>query len=218
MECNDNQSPDLRQILGKITPLSANFQQRLQEQLLTEHYPQRHCLLRPGEIAKRIYFIRQGFLRAFSIDRNGRETTSRFFSQGELMTCIHSFFNQQPAEEYIQVLNASTLQSLSWNKLNSFYADFPESNLVGRILLQKHYTQSEKHHITMRIFNPVERYQALLSLYPKIEQQTTQTNIASYLGLSRETLSRMKSRLIRARQNMNASEIYLNQAALKVGQ
>lgn len=217
MEITDTQSPDLRQILGKITPLSASFQQRLQEQLLTENFPQRHFVLRPGEIARRIYFIRQGFLRAFSIDRNGRQTTSRFFSQGELMTSIHSFFNQQPAEEYIEVLKASTVQSLSWNKLNSFYADFPESNLVGRILLQKHYTQSEKHHIMMRIFNPLERYQALLSLYPKIEQQTTQTNIASYLGLSRETLSRMKSRLIRARQNLNTPASAVNKAALQAG-
>jgi CRP-like cAMP-binding protein len=206
MELMDTQSPDLLQVLGGITPISANFQQRLQEQLATEHFSQRHYLLRPGEIARRLYFIRKGLFRAFTLDRNGKQTTSWFFSQGELMVSINSFFNQKPTQEYIEVLAPSMVQSLSWNQLNSFYADFPEGNLIGRILIQKYYILSEQHNQMMRTLDPIGRYLALLDHHPKIEQQTTQTNIASYLGLSRETLSRMKSRMIRTRQNLNSGQ------------
>jgi len=204
MEIQEEQYPDLLQLLGTVTPLSADFQQRIQDQLLTEKLPGRHLLLRPGETSRRIYFIRKGLLRSYGIDRNGKQSTNWFISQGELMISVCSFFNQKPAEEYIEVLSEATLQSLSWNQLNSFYADFPESNLIGRILIQKYYTLSEQRSTLMRTYNPLERYHALLEQHPKIEQQTTQTNIATYLGLSRETLSRMKTRLLRNRQAANS--------------
>jgi CRP/FNR family transcriptional regulator, anaerobic regulatory protein len=90
------------------------------------------------------------------------------------------------------VLQDCTLQSLTWLELNAYYADFKESNLLGRIIIQKYYILGEERAILLCTQRPEQRYNLLLKNHPEIEQQTTQQNIASYLGIGRETLSRIR--------------------------
>jgi CRP-like cAMP-binding protein len=188
---------DLLETLGFIVPLPAPLQQRVRTELITETFSRKHLLLRPGEIFRRLYFIQSGFLRAYFIDPAGKECTSWFMGQGDLMISVFSFFTQQPAHEYIEVLQNCKLQSISWHQLNAYYADFPEGNLLGRIVTQKYYILSEERAIFLRTQTPEDRYGQLLKLHPGIEQKATQTNIASYLGISRETLSRLKAKKLR---------------------
>ncbi|TCD05940.1 Crp/Fnr family transcriptional regulator [Pedobacter frigidisoli] len=195
---------DLLETLGFIVPLPAPFQQRVNEEVIIENFGRKHLLLRPGEIARRLYFIRSGFLRAFFIDENGKECTTWFMGKGDLMISVYSFFTQKPAFEYIEVLQECKLQSLSWNQLNAYYADFPQGNLLGRIVTQKYYIMSEERAIFLRTQTPSLRYELLIAQHPDIEQKTSQNNIASYLGISRETLSRIrrkKLQLFRQTQN-----------------
>jgi CRP-like cAMP-binding protein len=197
MESN-NDTNYLLQVLGSITPLPAPFQQRVTEQTLTETYATREILLRPGDTARRIYFVKQGFLRAYFIDEKGNQCTTWFVSAGDLMISVYSFFSQRPAEEYIEVLQEATLQSLTWHQLQSYYADFPQGNLIGRIMTERYYILSEERSIFLRTQSQEERYQTLLQRYPDIEQLTTTANIASHLSITRETLSRLRSKLLRS--------------------
>jgi CRP-like cAMP-binding protein len=195
---NTEDTSDLLQVLGYITPLPEPFQLRMAAQVLTETYKSGQLLLSPGETARRIYYIKKGFLRAYTIDEKGRQCTSWFMGQRDVMISVYSFFTQRPAEEYIEVLQDSVLQSITYMQLNSFYADFKEGNQVGRVLTEKYYILSEERAIHMRTRTAEERFAILLSQHPDIEQLTTTANIASYLGLTRETFSRMRSRLLRS--------------------
>lgn len=186
------QEADLLETLSFILPLPAPFQDRVNREIITECFNRKQLLLRPGEICKRLYFIRSGFLRAFFIDENGKECTTWFMGKGDLMISVYSFFTQKPAFEYIEVLQECKLQSLSWQQLNAYYADFPQGNLLGRIVTQKYYIMSEERAIFLRTQTPTLRYEKLLEQHPDIEQQTSQNNIASHLGISRETLSRIR--------------------------
>jgi CRP-like cAMP-binding protein len=186
------QEADLLETLSFILPLPAPFQDRVNHETITECFSRKQLLLRPGETCKRLYFIRSGFLRAFFIDENGKECTTWFMGKGDLMISVYSFFTQKPAFEYIEVLQECKLQSLSWQQLNAYYADFPQGNLLGRIVTQKYYIMSEERAIFLRTQTPTLRYEKLLEQHPDIEQQTSQNNIASYLGISRETLSRIR--------------------------
>jgi len=197
MESDVKNTDNVMQMLGYLTPLSAQFQERMTSQLFTETFKSHHILLHPGEVARRIYFIKQGFLRAFTIDPNGKECTSWFMAKNDVMISVYSFFTQQPAEEYIEVLDDCVLQSLTWNQLQSYYADFREGNFIGRVLTETYYIQAEERSIFMRTKTPEERYKILIEKYKGIEQATTQSNIASYLGITRETLSRIKSKLLK---------------------
>jgi CRP-like cAMP-binding protein len=183
---------DLLETLSFIAPLPAPLQSRVNKEAITENFGRKHLLLRPGETSRRLYFIRSGFLRAFFVDENGKECTTWFMGKGDLMISVYSFFTQNPAHEYIEVLQDSKLQSISWQQLNAYYADFPQGNLLGRIVTQKYYIMSEERAIFLRTQTPNLRYEKLLEQHPDIEQQTSQNNIASYLGISRETLSRIR--------------------------
>lgn len=196
---------DLLETLSFIAPLPAPLQNRVNQEAVIENFNRKHLLLRPGETARRLYFIRSGFLRAYFIDEHGKECTTWFMGKGDLMISVYSFFTQKPAHEYIEVLQKSKLQSISWQQLNAYYADFPQGNLLGRIVTQKYYIMSEERAIFLRTQTPVLRYEKLLEQHPDIEQQTSQTNIASYLGISRETLSRIRRKKLQmCHQTQNA--------------
>lgn len=183
---------NLLDILGFTIPLPSHFQKRLNEDILTQEFRRKHYLLSPGEICRRLYFVCSGFVRAYFIDLNGKECTTWFVGKGDLVISANSFFNQQPSNEYIQVLKNCKLQSLTWHQINALYAEFHESNLLGRIFIQKYFINSEERSKFLRIQQPEERYDKVMSAYPDLHLQTTQTNIASYLALSRETLSRIR--------------------------
>ena len=186
------------QLMGQIAPLPDPFQQRIASQLRSEQPAAKTILLSPGETARRIYYVKKGFLRSYFIDPQGREHTTGFTRQGELLTSTASFLLQQPSDEYLQALQDCHLLSLSYHQLQSYYADFPEGNLIGRIITERHYAMSQQQSRILRFRRPEERYQALLQRHPDIEQLTTTINIATYLDINRETLSRTRSRLLRS--------------------
>lgn len=193
---NDREA-DLLETLSFIIPLPTPMQNRVKAESLIETFERKKLLLSPGETARRVYFVRSGFLRAYFIDDSGNECTTWFTGKGDLMISISSFFTQQPANEYIEVLQDCKLQSISWLELNAYYADFREANLVGRLITQRYFTLSEERAILLRTRSPEQRYDLLLRNHPEIEQQTTQQNIASFLNISRETLSRIRRKKIR---------------------
>lgn len=201
MENHERAQIDLFEVLGNIAPLSAAYHDRLRSQICTEHYPARHLLLRPGEVCRQIHFISSGLVRIYHIDEVGRDKTIIFMGAGELAIDASSFFEQAPATEYLETLKPTTIQSLSWHQLNSFYADFREGNYIGRIMAQKYLVLSVERNTELLCSSIPERYHALLSRHPDIEQQVSQSLIASYLGISRETLSKMKSEQLRIRSN-----------------
>jgi len=184
---------DLLQVLGHIAPLSQAYQERLRDQLETQQYPARHLLLQPGDICRRIYFISSGLVRIYMIDEEGRERTIMFMGPGELAVDVSSFYEQTPATEYLETLQETIIQSLNWHQLNTFYADFKEGNYIGRIITQKYLVLAVERNMELLTSNLEKRYESLLRQFPHIEQQVSQTHIASYLGISRETLSRLKS-------------------------
>ena len=139
-----------------------------------------------GETSRRIYFINKGFARAYYVTRQGRECTSWFMGQGDLMISVYSFYTQKPAAENIELL------SISWNQLQGIYADFPEYNYTGRLVTEKYYMLSEERTILLRTLSARERYERLLQLHPGITQKASLGQIASYLGMTQETLSRVR--------------------------
>lgn len=180
--------------LSLIAPLSAELQNAFSSYVTENAYPKKHLLLKAGHVAKRIYFINEGFARAFYFTKNIKECTSWFMGQGDLMISVYSFFTQQPAAENIELLEDSVIQSMTWGQLQSIYADFKEFNYIGRIITEKYYIQSEERAILLRTLTAKERYEFLLNSHPDIFQKASLGQIASYLGISQETLSRVRGR------------------------
>lgn len=182
----------LIQTLNFIFPLSAALDKRFRESVQEEILPKRTLLLKEGHISRKIYFINKGFARAYYVTRQGRECTSWFMGQGDLMISVYSFYTQKPAAENIELLEDSELLSMTWNQLQGVYADFPEYNYTGRLVTEKYYMLSEERTILLRTLSARERYEKLLQLHPGITQKASLGQIASYLGITPETLSRVR--------------------------
>jgi CRP-like cAMP-binding protein len=181
-------------MMAQIAPLPEPLKTRFKQYLRTDRLPKKHVLLRPGEVSRRIYFIISGFARAYFLDQNGREKTTWFMSSGDVMISVYSFFTREKAMEYIDLLEDSCLLSISWRQLQLVYQDFPEFNLLGRLLTEKYYVLSEQRMILLRMRKPEERYRFFLKIYTSALQRVPQHIIASFLELTPETLSRVRSK------------------------
>ncbi|MES2457903.1 MAG: Crp/Fnr family transcriptional regulator [Bacteroidota bacterium] len=185
----------LMHILGSISPLSSKLQERFSDYLVEEEFPKKHILLHEGETCRRIWFIKSGVTRAYYLNEQGDECTSWFMNTGNLMISVYSFLRQLPAYEHIEILEPSTLQSISYQQLQSIYADFEEGNLIGRIMTERYYLLAEERAIMLRTRSVEERYLHLLETHPDIMEKASQKQVASYLACSQETLCRLRAKL-----------------------
>jgi len=135
-----------------------------------------------------------GYITEDYYTKEGKECTSWFMGQGDIMISIYSFLTQQPAAESIEILEHSVIQSMSWTDLQAIYADFKEFNYIGRIVTEKYYIQSEERSILLRTLSARERYELLLKSHPGILKKASMGQVASYLGISPETLSRVRGK------------------------
>jgi CRP-like cAMP-binding protein len=194
---NELSDPDvLFRVLTSIAPLSGALRSRFEEFIVRRTLLKKYRLLRDGEISRHIYFIRKGSARAFYYDRDGREHTTWFMAENDLMISVYSFYTQQPAAENIELLEDSILLSMTWDQLQTIYAEFPEYNYHGRLVTEKYYLLAEERAILLRTTKPADRYLLLLKNRPKILQQASLGQIASFLGITQETLSRIRSRRV----------------------
>lgn len=193
---DSNELSDLEaffRIMAFIAPLSGALRRRFEDFIVIKTYPKKHRLLCEGEISRHIFFICKGFARAFYLDADGREHTTWFMGPGDLMISVRSFYTQQPAAENIELLESSVLLSMTWGQLQTIYTEFPEYNYHGRLLTEKYYILSEERGILLRTRRPADRYSLLLKQLPKITRQASLGQIASFLEITQETLSRVRS-------------------------
>lgn len=182
---------ELLNYLSLIHPLSEQLRQYLADNLELLILPKKAFLLKHGKICRNIYFIQKGLARCFYI-KDDKEVSSWFMKEGDVIISVESFFKQQPSYESIQALEDCELLCLHYDKLQFIFHDFPEFNFVGRVLTEKYYTLSEQRLYSLRMQRANERYAFLMTHYPELIQRVPSTFIASYLGITLETLSRIK--------------------------
>jgi len=177
--------------LNSIAILSQGLTDKIGELLIEENFKKKSLLLKQGQVAHRIYFIKQGFVRAY-YDKGDDTFTNWFMGQNDIVISVYSFFSRKPSFENIEVLEDCTLQSITWDQLQSLYQTFPEFNIIGRIITEQYYIRSEERAIDLQTLTGKQRYEKLLTIYPNIQQKATLGQIATYLGIKQETLSRIR--------------------------
>lgn len=181
----------LLSLIQSIQPLSDELKAGLSQMLRCDTFPRKHWLLQPNQVSDRLYFVETGLVRGYYL-KDGREVTSWFMREGDFLMSIASFYTRQPTQEYVELLETSTLWSITYLQLQQLYRQFPEFNVVGRLLTEKYYVLSELRTQNLRMQTAPERYQQLLADFPDIFGRVPLKYIASHLGISPETLSRLR--------------------------
>lgn len=173
--------------------------QTLHGQLHIDEYPAKQNLLLPGQTSSRVNFILEGMVRAYTDDGSG-ERTNWVMIEGDVVFAVRSFYHREPSEQYIETLEPTTIGSISYDELQKLYQESLEFNVVGRILNERYNVLAEDRANILRKHDAMERYQLFLKFYPQLEKRVPAIYIASYLGMSKDTLYKIRNGKYRAKK------------------
>ncbi len=175
-------------------PLSGDCSDYLRTIIKKSSLKKEEYLLKAGEVCTNLYFIKRGLLKCFYIVHS-REVSDWFFGELETVASIDSFYDQVKSEDFIQALEDCELLYITFDELAYLYRTFVEFNVVGRVLTNKYLRIWHRQARNIRMLTAEERYAFLLEKQPELIMRVPIRDLASYLDMSRETLSRMRGRI-----------------------
>jgi CRP-like cAMP-binding protein len=179
--------------LNAIFPLSGDLEKHLASILKERKVSKKEYLLKAGNVCRSVFFIKKGIFRCFYV-RRAKEISSWFMKEGDLIISVESFFQQKESKESIQALEDAVLFGIEYGELQQLYRTYIESNFIGRVLTEKYYTLSEQRVSSLRMQFAPDRYKFIMSNFPELIQRAPSKYIASYLGITEETLSRIRAK------------------------
>jgi CRP-like cAMP-binding protein len=154
-----------------------------------------HFLLTEDTISDEYLFLEKGYMRAFVFDVEGNEITTNFCAPGQVVFEIASFFNRTRSKENIQALTDCEGWFITYKQLNDLFHSLPEFREFGRSMLVKGFSDLKNRMLATITETAEERYATLLKTNPDIFQHAPLKNIATYLGITDTSLSRIRAAL-----------------------
>lgn len=161
--------------------------------LQTQRVPAKTTLLQEGQISKAMFFVEQGCLRTW-VNNEGKDITTQFFFEGDSVSSIESFRTSQPSLYSIETLEPSVILTLSKDDFNRLMEESPElkSEMEEHLFARLFHAQQIFYSLIRN--SPQQRYEELIKRYPHIVKRIPQHYIASYLGITSVSLSRIRNR------------------------
>lgn len=153
--------------------------------------------LKEGQLSNEYLFLEEGCMRSYLYDTEGHEITMNFYSAMQPVFEVASFFQRISSEEYIEAITESHGRVITFEKLNYLFHAIPEFREIGRALLVKGFIQFKKRTLSMINKTAEVRYAELMRTNPEIFQYASLKHIASYLGVTDTSLSRIRREFLR---------------------
>lgn len=147
-----------------------------------------------GKVCKKIAFINSGIFRIFYL-KDGIEVNTCFCEEISIVSSFGSFVNQTPSKENIQSLEDAEIVTLSYENMAKLYKTSEKWRSVKNLLTEKECLRLSNRVESLSFETAKEKYEKLITTHPKIIQRVSIQDIASYIGVSRETLSRIRSKI-----------------------
>ena len=185
----------LKELITKIKnriPLSPEAEEFLYSLSKEKTLTKGEVLIRQGQIVNKTFFVTAGCLRSYCIDKNGKEHTLLFAIKDWWISDYIAIHTDELASLTIECLTESKVIEFNAKELDGIYARFPEFESYQRHNLERHVVSLYKRILNQLQLSAVERYDLFLNQYPDIEQYTRNFHIASYLGITQQSLSRIR--------------------------
>lgn len=183
----------LLQNIARHIQLSAYEEKYFLSLWQTKKLRRKQFLLQEGEVTKNAIFVVSGLLRMYSIDKNGFEHILQFAPPGWWIGDIKSFISQQPGALYIDALEDSGIILMEKTHLDQLYKKVPSFERFFRILAENSLATYQQRLIDNLSLPAIERYNSFCRLYPSLIECLPQKQVASYIGVTPEFLSKMLS-------------------------
>lgn len=163
--------------------------------LTMEKYDKKDFIFRSGEVQKYIGYICQGLVRKYYINEKGNKITTSFISENEYATDYPSFLRQKPTKYYIQCLEPSIVVKMPYEKLQEAYRKFKDSEMYGRLIAERVLARETDRVESFLFENAEERYLGFVESHKHIMNRISLSHLSSYIGIERQSLSRIRSKL-----------------------
>ena len=183
------------QKFNEKVPLTKQEQDQLKKYLTFKKLRKKQYLLQEGDVCKTIAFVEQGALRAYSLDESDAERIIQFGLEGWTISDLYSFLTGEPATYNIDALEDSELVLISKTAHEELLQTMPKYETYTRLNITGAYLAMQRRLTSIISSSVEERYAEFIALYPHIAQRVPQHMIASYMGLTPETLSRIRKRI-----------------------
>lgn len=191
-----NTSINLDQVIELISetysPLSDLCKLDLKNASKILNFEKATMLVKEGQLADKTYFIVNGCARAFYL-KEGKDITDWFAFENDFISSIHSFFLNVPSPHYIELLEPTTFLEISRDTVLELCDKYHDFDRLGRIIATNTMLKLQQRIVSIQFETALQKYNSLLNIRPDITQRVSLTHIASYLGITLETLSRIRN-------------------------
>lgn len=179
---------------SRIMPLSEEEANAIAATMLIQSYPKGTNLLQEGQTSTEAYFVLEGCVRQYYLV-DGEEKTNNFFTEEQWVISINSFSNSTPSNFFLTCCTDCILVVGNRSKEEDLYKRFPRMETISRKVMEKFFGEQQELAAAYVTETPEQRYLTLLKNRPNLFQIIPQYQLASYIGVKPESLSRIRKRL-----------------------
>lgn len=187
-------SKEIDEILDQIYPLPTDAKELIKQIVEEKNYPKGEIVLQSDKVERRLFFIKSGVVRAF-YESEEKEVTFWFGMEGDTIYSMNSYTTNQKGYETIELLEDCTLYEICTSALMQLYKENIHIANWGRKYAEREFARTERRLISLQFKSAMERYEELLKQSPEILQRVQLGYIASYLGMSQVSLSRIRGKV-----------------------
>jgi len=176
-------------------PLVPEEAELIKTYLTPKKLRKKQYLLQEGDVCRSVAFVEKGALREYSVDENGNEQIIQFATEGWTISDLYSFLTSEPATYNIDAVEDAELVLINRSAHEELLSKLSKYETYIRLQVTGAYLALQKRLTAVLSLSPEERYNNLLQLYPDLVQRFPQHMIASHMGLTPETLSRIRRKL-----------------------
>lgn len=177
-----------------ITPLTDEECDLISNSMVINEYRKGSVLIKEGQMAVDTYFILKGLIREYVLI-DGEERTTNFFTEGQWVISLSNFDPQARATHNLECAEDSSLVVGNEREAQEMFKRFPRFETISRVIMEAHFAEQKKFLTSFITESPEQRYLNLLNRRPDIFQRVPQYQIASYIGVKPESLSRIRKRM-----------------------
>lgn len=179
--------------LNKVSKLSDETNLDLERSIEKMDFDRQEKILESGKTCNHIYFLKKGLVRIFYL-KDGKDITEHFATEKNLFGSIDSLVNRKKSELSIETLEKCEVYRLSHSNLENLYENHHDFEKVGRLLSLKAFLTIQERLFSIQFHTATQRYENLVNNHPEIIKRASLGNIASYLGITQVSLSRIRSK------------------------
>ena len=183
-----------RELARKYSTMTHDELDILESVLVPMKFAKGELILREGEVCRNIYYIEKGLVRQFYF-KMGKDVTEHMAPEGEIVMCIESLFKEEPTHLQVEALEPVLAYALPKVKLEEVALHNVNIQILYRKILEESLIDSQIHADLVRFETAQDRYQRLCKLSPQLTLRAPLVYVASYLQMTPETLSRVRSNI-----------------------